>query len=354
MINSKKILGICVSNRKNGNSSIILNELLRPARQAGHEIEILNLGALNILPCRGCFACSNSHNCVLIDDLNMVKEKIEMADAIALASPCYYLSAPSTLKAIMDRSAAWAISKTANSSKKKYGAAVSVAGGAPIEFSLQRIFTSLFLGLYNCEITGQLTIGHAFNKGEVLLAPSKLKLVSELGENLCRSIEEDCCIKSAMNECEDKLVCPHCLSDVFQIYQDGRLICPVCGGELKHTNENDTIVGFNRFSVPGAREHNAHIVNNVIGGMLAGDEISQRLETYWKSEVLAEEDYQIDLDLTGVKDSLNWDNEALDALKATIPPAFEEIIKKVITKKALQNGETRINKETAMRYLPKF
>ena len=53
MINSKKILGICVSNRKNGNSSIILNELLRPAREAGHEIEILNLGALNILPCRG-------------------------------------------------------------------------------------------------------------------------------------------------------------------------------------------------------------------------------------------------------------------------------------------------------------
>ncbi len=354
MMNSKKILGICVSNRKNGNSSIILNELLRPAKEAGHEIEVLNLGALKILPCRGCFACSNSHNCVLKDDLNMVKEKIEMADAIALASPCYYLSAPSTLKAIMDRSAAWAISKTANNSKKKYGVAVSVAGGSPIEFSLQRIFTSLFLGLYNCEITGQLTIGHAFNKGEVLLTPSKLKLVSELGENLLRSVESDCCIKSSINECEDKLVCPHCLSDAFQIYQDGRLICPVCGGEVKHKNENDTIVGFNRFSAQGACEHNTHIVNNVIGGMMAGDEISQRLQTYWKSEVLPEEDYQIDLDLTGVKDSLNWDNEALDALKSTIPAAFEEIIKKVITKKALQNGETHINKETARRYLPKF
>ncbi|AKA67897.1 flavodoxin family protein [Clostridium scatologenes] len=354
MTKHKKILGICVSSRKDGNSSIILNELLRPAKEAGHKIEILNLGSLKILPCRGCFACSSSHKCVLKDDLEMIKERIEMADAIALTSPCYYLSAPSILKAIMDRSAAWAISKTANSSKKRYGVAVSVAGGAPIEFSLQRIFTSLFLGLNNCEITGQLTIGHTFNKGEVLLNPSKLKLVFELGENFLHSIEVDHCIKSAINECEEKLACQHCLSDAFQIYKDGRLICPVCGGELKRANEKNVIVGFNRFSVQGAQEHNAHIVNNVIGGMLAVDEIKQRLQNYWKSDVLPKEGYQINFDLTGVKNSLDWDNEALKALKVAIPAAFQEIIKKVITKKVLQNGETCITKETVQRYLPKF
>jgi multimeric flavodoxin WrbA len=354
MTNRKKVLGICVSSRKNGNSSIILNELLRPAKEAGYEVEILNLGALKILPCRGCFACSSSFKCVLKDDLELIKAQIEMADAIALASPCYYLSAPSPLKAIMDRLASWAINKTANSTPKKYGVAVSVAGGAPLEFSLQRIYTSLFLGLFNCEITGQLTIGHAFNKGEILLAPSKLRLVSELGQNLLRSMETGHCIKSAVNECEDKLVCPHCLTDAFQIYQDGRLICPVCGGELKRTNGNDTQPGFNRFSVAGALEHRAHIVNNVIGGMLASDEISQRLQAYWESDVLPADDYQVDLNLDDVTGSLNWDNDALDALKTTIPAALAEIIKKVITKKALQNGATRITKETARRYLPKF
>lgn len=300
MTNCKKVLGICVSSRKDGNSSIILNELLRPAREAGHETEILNLGALKILPCKGCYGCRSSHTCVQKDDLEMIKAKIEMADAIALASPCYYLSAPSSLKAIMDRSAAWAISQAANISKKKYGAAVSVAGGAPIEFSLQRIFTSLFLGLFNCEITGQLTIGHSFKKGEVLLVPDKLKLVSELGKNLLLSLETDCCIKSGINECKDKLVCPNCLSDAFQIYPDGRLICPVCGGELKRADENYEITGFNRFSQEGAREHNSHIVNNAIGGMVADEEISQRLQAYWKSDVLPKKEYQIDHDLTEV------------------------------------------------------
>lgn len=354
MANCKKVLGICASSRKNGNSSIILNELLRPAKEAGHEIEILNLGVLKILPCSGCFGCSGSYRCVLKDDLELVKAKIETANAIALASPCYYLSAPSPIKAIMDRSAAWAIDKMANSKQKKYGVAVSVAGGAPMEFSLQRIFTSLFLGLYNCEIVGQFTIGHAFNKGEVLLTPNKLRSVAELGKNLLQSIEAGHCIKSAINECEDKLVCPNCLADAFQIYRDDRLICPVCGGELKRTNLDDFSSGFNRFSVEGACDHKKHIVNNVIGGMLANDEISQRLQAYWTSDTLPKDDYQIDLDLTRVTDSLDWDQEALNALKTAIPAPLQEIIKKVITKKALQNGVTYITKEVFRRYGPKF
>ncbi|CQR74941.1 2-amino-4-deoxychorismate dehydrogenase [Sporomusa ovata DSM 2662] len=353
MTKCKKVLGICVSGRRNGNSSIILNELLRPAKESGYQTEILNLGTLKILPCKGCFGCSSSYKCVLKDDLEMVKEKIEAADAIALASPCYYLSTPSTLKAIMDRSAAWAINIMANSKKKKYGVAVSVAGGDPFEFSLQRMFSSLFLGLYNCKIVGQFTIGHTFNKGEVLLVPSKLKLVNELGKNLIQSIKTEHCIKSNINEDESKLVCPHCLADAFHTYKDGRLICTVCGRDLKGTPDNN-LASFNRFSVEGAIEHKKHIIDNVIGGMLASEEISKRLEAYWNSDVLPQEDYQIDRDLNGVIDSLKWDNDAIDVLKAVIPDTVQEIIKKTITKKALQGGETYVTKEVARRYLPKF
>lgn len=352
---NKKVLGICVSSRKNGNSSIILNELLRPAKEAGHQIEMLNFGSLRILPCVGCFGCSNKlSRCVLNDDLELIKSKIEEADAIALASPCYYLSTPSPLKAVMDRSAAWAIEKMANSKQKKYGVAVSVAGGEPMEFSLQRIYSSLFLGLYNCEIVGQFTIGHAFNKGEVLLTPSKLKLVAELGATLVQSIEQDQCIKSAINECEDKMVCPNCLSDAFQIYKDNRLICPVCGMEVRRTNLGDQLVGSSRFSVEGAREHKKHIVTNVIGGMLASDEISQRLQAYWSSNVLPTDDHLIDNDLSGVIDSLDWDDDALEALSASIPYALQEVIKKAVTKKANQNGVNHITKEVLRQYGPKF
>jgi len=356
MAKAKNILGICVSNRKNGNSSIILNELLRPAVGAGCRIEILNLGALKILPCRGCLACARSCKCVLDDDLELVKGKIEEADAIALASPCYYLSAPSPLKAVMDRLASWAIGKRAGSTRRKYGVAVSVAGGAPIEFSLQRIYTSLFLGLFHCEITGQLTIGHSFGRGEILLAPSKLRSVSKLGENLLESVETGHCIKSPITECEGRLTCPNCLSDAFQVCDDGRLICPVCGVELSCVNGNVTQKGVSRFSVEGALEHRSHIIDNVIGGMLAGDEIGRRLKDYLESGVLPADDYEIDLNLAEVPGppELAWDENAAAVLKAAIPAPLEESVWKAISKRAFQNGIHRVTRETVLQYLPKF
>lgn len=351
---SKRILGIHASNRKNGNSAIALNELLRAVKDAGHSVEILDLGSVKILPCRGCFGCSGTYRCVLKDDLEELKTKIEAADAIALASPCYYLSAPSPLKAIMDRSASWAINKMAGNKQKKYGVVVSVAGGEPIEFSLQRIFTSLFLGLFGCEITGQLTIGHTFNKGEILLSPSKLKLVSELGENLLHSLEEGRCIKSPINESPDKLTCPNCLTDAFQIYGDGRLVCPVCGMELKRTNEISTQRNFNRFCMEGAQEHRTHIIKNVVRGILAKDEISERLQKYLKFDVLPDDDIEIDIDMSSETHFIKWDDCALNTLKNVVPNTIVEIIKNTISRKAYEEGIEIISNDVIKKYLPRF
>ncbi|MDD4321532.1 MAG: flavodoxin family protein [Acidaminococcaceae bacterium] len=351
----KKILGICVSPRKNGNSSIILNELLRPAREIGYQTEVLNLGTAKILPCNGCLSCTNSsYKCILKDDLEQVKEKIESADAIALASPCYYLSTPAILKAVMDRSAAWAINKMATGGKKKYGVAVSVAGGNPFEFSLQRIYSSLFLKLYNCEIVGQFTIGNSFNKGEVLLVPSKLKSVNELGKNLVQSLEKNCCQKSKINENSSKLACPQCFNDVFQIYKNGSLICPVCGTELKKPTVGKPKNILNRFSLEGANEHRSHIIDNITGKILAGDEINRRLKAYWDSDILPEENYQIDYNLEDVINLVTWDNEALGILSTSVPPALQEVIKKAITKKAFQKGESAVTKITLRKYMSPF
>jgi multimeric flavodoxin WrbA len=83
-----KILGIRASGRTNGNSFIILNELLRPAKERGFEISELNLAALNLKHCTGCFGCNNAElKCVIKDDLEQVKEQIAAADGIALVSP---------------------------------------------------------------------------------------------------------------------------------------------------------------------------------------------------------------------------------------------------------------------------
>lgn len=352
MAKNTYVLGICVSARKNGNSSIILNELLKPSKEKGYQVEALNLGTLKIGHCIGCLGCSNEfHKCVLKDDLEVIKNKIEEADAIALASPCYYLSPPSRLKAVMDRSAAWAIDKMANSKKKKYGVAVSVAGGGQsVWYSLQRIYASLFLGLYNCEILGQFVIGQAFNKGEVLLSPSKLRLVGQLGENLASSIAQGRGIKSTINECEDKLICLNCLADAFQINKDGGPTCAVCGLSLNKDQSDQ----FNRFTPKGAQIHRSHIMNNVIGGILAGDEIAKRMKDYWERNLLHDNDFIIDTDLSNIDAAIQWDDEAMRELNQSIPKALQDIVKKALEKKATQQELNHITKEIFRQIRPKY
>lgn len=347
---NKKVLGICASGRENGNSSILLKELLKPSKEKGYDIEIVNLGALKISSCTSCFCCVSEqhevHKCVLTDDLELLKGKIAAADAIAISSPSYCLSAPSKVRAILERTATWAISEMAKGNKKKYAAAVSVAGGT---FSLLRTPLSLFLGLYHCEIVGQFTIGTAFNKGEVLLVPSKLKKVTQLGEDLAESIERDRCIKSASGECEDRLVCANCYSDTFQIRKDGKFICPVCCMELKQTKEGAHSVGIGRFTHEGARLYGIGIKSNIIRSLNTADEVRDRLQNYMKNGVLPDEDYSVNSGLTAGNDTISWDKEALDICEALAPLDIRKLFQKIIEQQALAKGIKCITKEVLLR-----
>ncbi|NOY08105.1 MAG: flavodoxin family protein, partial [Spirochaetes bacterium] len=70
----KRILGIKVSGRIKSNTEIILNELLRPAKEKGYDIEIISLIRYNLKHCTGCFGCNNGElKCVIKDDLEIIK-----------------------------------------------------------------------------------------------------------------------------------------------------------------------------------------------------------------------------------------------------------------------------------------
>ncbi len=67
---------------------------LRQVQQA--EVEVLEVGKLHLLPCRGCFACwsKTPGKCVLQDD---------MADVLIWSFPLYYFGIPGQLKLLIDR-----------------------------------------------------------------------------------------------------------------------------------------------------------------------------------------------------------------------------------------------------------
>jgi multimeric flavodoxin WrbA len=99
-----KILGLCCSPRKQGNTETFLVEALEGAKAAGAEIELFHVAGKDLKPCQGCGACFKTGECVIKDDMHELYKKILEADGIIYASPIYFYGMTAQTKAIIDRS----------------------------------------------------------------------------------------------------------------------------------------------------------------------------------------------------------------------------------------------------------
>lgn len=97
------ILIISSSPRKDGNSEVLCERFAKGASEAGHTVEAISLREKSILPCLACYACMETHSCIIRDDMGEVFQKLLAADVIVLASPVYFYSVSAQMKAMIDR-----------------------------------------------------------------------------------------------------------------------------------------------------------------------------------------------------------------------------------------------------------
>jgi multimeric flavodoxin WrbA len=103
-----KLIAICGSARKQGNTAKMLYKVIEGAKTEGAETEFVNLFDLNYKDCISCYACklknSKSYgHCILNDDLKTVLERIELSDVIVLGSPVYYGNLSGQMRSFTDR-----------------------------------------------------------------------------------------------------------------------------------------------------------------------------------------------------------------------------------------------------------
>ena len=98
-----KAIAIVGSPRKEGNTEIIASHALKAIAEEGIDTELVRLAGLDIRHCTACGACRQEEKCPIKDDAFAVFTKMKEADAIILATPVYYGSASSLIKAMMDR-----------------------------------------------------------------------------------------------------------------------------------------------------------------------------------------------------------------------------------------------------------
>jgi multimeric flavodoxin WrbA len=98
----KIVLGLIGSERKLGNCELFTKEISRNIPEE-HELRLIRLPSLKILPCRGCYHCITDDLCPVVDDLNFVLDSIVEADGIIIASPVYFLGIHAATKLMLDR-----------------------------------------------------------------------------------------------------------------------------------------------------------------------------------------------------------------------------------------------------------
>lgn len=102
---SKKIVILNGSPRKNGNTSALVREFTKGAKNVGNTVTEFFLDNMNINGCKGCFGGHSSKACPCVqkDDMSKIYPVVKESDVIVLATPLYYWNMSGQIRITIDR-----------------------------------------------------------------------------------------------------------------------------------------------------------------------------------------------------------------------------------------------------------
>jgi len=223
----KKVLGLVISERKLGNSELLLKEIMNQIPEPC-SLEMIRLTELNIKPCKACYRCLQPDtDCRLDDDFNFVINKIKEADALIIGMPVYILGPHGYYKMLTDR-----LLGVGNYSKYTRGKPCVIINpyGQQRWDGYSRMGSLVFPRMLEMKIIDCWQV-QAPLPGESLLNPQNIDHAKYIGLNLLTGPEYT----------KGPRECPHCGSDLFRLHPNGEIECPICSarGTLKPDNLPD-------------------------------------------------------------------------------------------------------------------
>ncbi len=216
-----KILGLNGSERKLGNTDILVKEALMGAEEEGAQVELFRLTDYKVLPCDGLAPCVfGNTRCNLQDDFNFIVDKIFESDGVILGTPCYILESTAIIKQLIDR--AFSVNYRSQARGKPATVIVPYAtrGWTPYAF-LQPNILFLLLGM---EVIDR-ALFHVQGMNEVVLYEKALARAREMGKEVAKAAKTgDTSYRGEPG------ICPICQDRVLRILRDDETVeCGVCG-----------------------------------------------------------------------------------------------------------------------------
>ena len=216
-----KILGLNGSERKLGNTEILVKEALMGAEEEGAQVEMLRLTDYKVFPCDGLAPCVfGNTRCNLKDDFNFIVDKIFENDGVVLGTPCYILESTAIIKQLIDR--AFSVNYRSEARGKPATVIVPYAtrGWTPYAF-LQPNILFLLLGM---EVIDRALV-HTQAMNEVVLYDRALAKARQMGREVAKAVKTgDTSYRGEPG------ICPICQDRVLRILRDNETVeCGVCG-----------------------------------------------------------------------------------------------------------------------------
>lgn len=182
-----KVLGIVGSPRKDGNTDMIMREILKASEREGAKTEIVHLVDFSLQPCDACRSCFDTGNCVIKDDVDKLFQKIAEADGVIIGSPVYFGNVSAQTKTFIDRVGYLNNARERKAFRNKIGGAVAVARRA----GLQNVLSQTLLFLTGARmIIGSPTVSViALEKGDAIKDTEGVENARELGKSIVRIAE---------------------------------------------------------------------------------------------------------------------------------------------------------------------
>jgi len=186
-----KILGICGSPRREGNTEVLVKEALKGAQDAGAAAEEIFLRDKIISPCLEIYGCKKDGQCVIKDDFQEVAERMIESDALILASPIFFYTVSAHTKMLIDRCQSLWVKRyllnlpIAQGRTRGKGAFISVGATRG-----KRLFEGVvltvryFFDALDVDLIETLLVRGVDEKGEIREHPDEIQAAYELGGRL--------------------------------------------------------------------------------------------------------------------------------------------------------------------------
>ncbi len=157
------------------NTSAMVDAFVEGAQEAGHEVEVIQVGKMKIAGCMGCEYChtKGEGQCIQKDDFEKVLPAYKDCDMVVFASPIYYFTLTAQMEAAIQR--VYCIGKPTKATK----AAMLLSSGSPGVYDGAVAQYKGYMAFAGIEDAGVITANGDENKSE-----AKLAEVREFAKNL--------------------------------------------------------------------------------------------------------------------------------------------------------------------------